>query len=80
MRMTGVNVVLEKKSKSENYYSFLLVVIIKLSLLTLSSQLNNSNKVLQDLNEGGNMIKRIVILCISISVLGILHAQYNPDN
>ncbi len=46
MRMTGVNVVLEKKSKSENYYSFLLVVIIKLSLLTLSSQLNNSNKVL----------------------------------
>ena len=80
MRMTGVNVVLEKKSKSENYYSFLLVVIIKLSSLTLSSQQNNSNKVLQDLNEGGNMIKRIVILCISISVLGILHAQYNPDN
>ncbi len=56
------------------------MVIIKLSSLNLSSQLNNSNKVLQDLNEGGNMIKRIVILCISISVLGILHAQYNPDN
>lgn len=26
------------------------------------------------------MIKRIVILCISISVSGILQAQYNPDN